>query len=196
MNASALRSQLKTQRLDTPLEEQQAHAKRIGEQICLQDFFNNSQHIAFYLPVQGEVDTRLLVERARELGKQCYLPVLAPDDRLHLCFMPFNPGTKFVSNRFKIPEPQFDESKMIAPDNLDLVITPLLAFDKSCNRLGMGLGFYDRTFGFLQASSRPSQPILCGLAYAFQEVDSTEPKPWDVSLDFVVTELKIHSRAI
>jgi 5-formyltetrahydrofolate cyclo-ligase len=196
MNASALRSQLKTQRLNTPLEEQQAHAQRIAQQVCQQDFFKDSQHIAFYLPVQREVDTRLLVEKARELGKHCYLPVLAPDDQLHLCFMPFNPDTIFVSNRFKIPEPRFDKSQCIAPENLDLVITPLLAFDKHCNRLGMGLGFYDRTFEFLQASTRPSSPILCGLAYAFQEVDSTEPKPWDVSLDCVVTELKIHSPAI
>jgi 5-formyltetrahydrofolate cyclo-ligase len=192
MNALTLRSQLKTQRQNVPLGEQQDHAQRIGKQVCAQDFFKQSQSIALYLPVQGEVDTHWIAQEAFKLHKQCYLPVLDPDKPLHLAFMPFDLNTKFVSNRFKIPEPQWDRSRLILPEELDLVITPLLAFDKHCNRLGMGLGFYDRTFAFLQAVPRPQKPLLCGLAYSFQQVDSTEPQSWDVGLDAIVTESKVH----
>jgi 5-formyltetrahydrofolate cyclo-ligase len=102
--------------------------------------------------------------------------------------MPLDEQTDWVENRFKIPEPRFEKNRLIAPELLDLVITPLLAFDGKGHRIGMGAGFYDRTFSFLNRSPRPSKPLLCGLAYAFQQVADTEPEGWDVSLDYVVTE--------
>lgn len=135
----------------------------------------------------------MIVEAAKKLGKHCYLPVLAPDDTNHLCFMPFDENTKFVSNRFNIPEPEFNKARLIAPEDLDLVIAPLVAFDARCHRIGMGAGFYDRSFAFLQTTPRPVKPVLCGLAHAFQQVDDTKPQPWDVSLDYVTTEEKIHA---
>ncbi len=195
MNAPTLRSQIKAQRLACSAEEQVLHSRAIAQKICAADFFIQAESIALYLPVQGEVDTRLIYETAKQAGKRCYLPVLSPDDGLHLCFMPFDESTQFVSNRFRIPEPIFDETKIISPQDLDLVLTPLVAFDKACHRLGMGLGFYDRTFAFLLTKPRAVRPLLCGVAYGFQEVESTQPQAWDVSLDYVVTESRLLSCA-
>lgn len=188
MDRAALRMQIKTLRQGTPPEVQRDCAQRIADQLCAQDFFKESRSLAFYLPVNGEVDTRFLIEAAQALGKACYLPVLARDEPNHLWFMPFNAQTVFVENRFKIPEPVFEQDRLIAPEALDLVITPLLAFDNKGHRIGMGAGFYDRTFSFLNRNPRPPSPLLCGLGYAFQQVADTEPESWDVSLDYVVTE--------
>jgi 5-formyltetrahydrofolate cyclo-ligase len=86
----------------------------------------------------------------------------------------------------------FDLQKLIDPDQLDLVIVPLVAFDKSGNRLGKGGGYFDRTFEFLNEAPRPKKPFLCGIAYALQALPSIEPEPWDVKLNAVITEEKIH----
>lgn len=195
MNLIQLRTQIKSRRSQLSVEEQAALSRLIADRLCAQSFFQKAKSIAVYLPVQGEVDTRLITENAKQSGKRCYLPVLSPDDEHHLCFQPFDENTQFVSNRFKIPEPKFEASRVIAPQDLDLVITPLVAFDKACNRLGMGLGFYDRTFAFLLTKPRADRPLLCGLAYDFQETESTDPQAWDVSLDYLVTESRLISHA-
>ena len=70
--------------------------------------------------------------------------------------------------------------------SLDVVLLPLVGFDRQGHRLGTGGGFYDRTFAFRQQS--PAPPLLIGIAYTCQEVDSLEPAEWDVDLDWVVTE--------
>lgn len=196
MKTSELRTHIKKQRSQLSIQEQAAYSKEIAERLCTSAFFEKAQTIALYLPVQGEVDTRLIVEKARQAKKSCYLPVLSPEDELHLCFLPFDASTQFVRNRFNIPEPKFDPSTCLQPEDLDLVITPLVAFDKACNRMGMGLGFYDRTFQFLLIKPRADRPVLCGLAYGFQEVASTDPQPWDVSLNYVITENRLFSPAL
>jgi 5-formyltetrahydrofolate cyclo-ligase len=138
--------------------------------------------------VKGEVSPHLIVEAAQKLGKRCYLPVLALDKPDHLWFMPFHKDTVFIKNRFGIPEPKIEADRLFPPQDLDLVITPLVAFDAQCHRIGMGAGFYDRTFAFLQATPRPAKPLLCGLAYGFQQVDDTRPQAWDIALNYVITD--------
>ena len=71
---------------------------------------------------------------------------------------------------------------------LDVVIAPLVAFDESLNRLGMGGGYYDRTFAFRKRARVLRRPVLIGVAYSFQRVDRLQPENWDVPLDVVITE--------
>lgn len=89
-------------------------------------------------------------------------------------------------NRFGIREPIKSSSPLFA-NQLDLVLLPLLAFDRTGNRLGMGAGYYDRALQALvhQPSTRPR---LIGLAHSFQEVESIQAQPWDVTLDAIITE--------
>src|SRR5687767_13746260 len=87
-------------------------------------------------------------------------------------------------NRFGIPEPT---GRRCAPQQLDLVLLPLVAFDRRGARLGMGGGFYDRTFAFLRVAGR-RKPRLVGLAHHFQEVAQLPREPWDVPLAAIVTE--------
>ena len=91
-------------------------------------------------------------------------------------------------NRYNILEPELKNAELIAAENLDLVLVPLVAFDLSGNRLGMGAGFYDTTFSFLNNIKRPSKPYLLGLAYEWQKLATLEKENWDITLDAVITD--------
>jgi 5-formyltetrahydrofolate cyclo-ligase len=118
-------------------------------------------------------------------GKACYLPVL--DEKASaMTFARYQHDTPLKLNRYGINEPMAHD--VIDPQKLDLVLLPLLGFDKAGHRLGMGGGFYDKTFAFLAKEARPVKPLLLGVAYAVQECDDIPTDSWDVLLDGVVIE--------
>nr|VFK20302.1 MAG: 5,10-methenyltetrahydrofolate synthetase [Candidatus Kentron sp. LPFa] len=120
------------------------------------------------------------------MGKKAYLPVLHGKG---LWFLPFDANTPLVCNKYGIPEPALSSDSRCIPQALDLVLTPLVAFDGMGRRLGMGGGYYDRTFAYLLRRRVFVKPMLVGVAYAFQQVATPLPKnPWDVPLDGVVTD--------
>jgi 5-formyltetrahydrofolate cyclo-ligase len=104
--------------------------------------------------------------------------------------MPFQPKQKLIKNRYGILEPPINNQRLTPTWSLDLVLMPLVAFDAKGNRLGMGAGFYDRTFDVHNHPYRP-KPKLLGLAYDFQETSGLKPEPWDVPLDYIVTPSRI-----
>ena len=71
------------------------------------------------------------------------------------------------------------------------MLVPLLAFDRRGQRLGYGGGYYDRSFAFLNEQARPTEPLLVGIGYDFQELDEIEPARWDVRLDFIATDREL-----
>ena len=75
-----------------------------------------------------------------------------------------------------------------AARNLDIILTPLVAFDSAGNRIGMGGGYYDRTFAFLKRRTTWRKPKLIGIAFGLQEVDAVPVDTWDVPLDGILTE--------
>jgi 5-formyltetrahydrofolate cyclo-ligase len=97
-------------------------------------------------------------------------------------------------NRYGIPEPARYRDHLLPARRLELVIAPLLGFDCACHRLGMGGGYYDRTFSFLNQRRHIHRPLLIGLAYELQRIESLDPQPWDVRLDAVVTENRTYRR--
>ena len=80
------------------------------------------------------------------------------------------------------------------PFALDLVLVPLVAFDARGVRLGMGGGYYDRSFAYLNFRSRWRRPRLIGVGFDFQRAESISPQPWDVCLDGVITERGFYGR--
>ena len=102
--------------------------------------------------------------------------------------MPYTKTTPMAVNYFGIPEPDITPRKRCPTRSLDVVLMPLVAFDESGNRLGMGGGFYDQTFSYKSRSGNVSKPFLIGVAYEFQRVDSLPTNWWDISLDGIVTE--------
>jgi 5-formyltetrahydrofolate cyclo-ligase len=93
-----------------------------------------------------------------------------------------------VPNRFGIPEPAVARRDWRSARRLDVIVAPLVAFDRSGRRLGMGGGWYDRTLGFRRFHASFRRPWFIGLAYGFQEVARLEADAWDVPMDAVITE--------
>ena len=162
----------------------QALERRLGRH----PLFQRSRHIAFYLPNDGEMDLTPLIHRAQAMGKRCYLPVLSPLYHNRLWFAPYHHNCELVLNRFGIPEPIANWADMRPAWTLDLVLTPLVAFDSAGNRLGMGGGYYDRTLAYLARRRHWRKPHLLGTAYAFQQVKHLPYEPWDIPLHGIVTE--------
>lgn len=136
--------------------------------------------VASYCAVNGEMNPLPLNEALRERGHKISLPVIAGKNK-PLVFRTFEPGDELFENSFGIPEPTLT-SECVDPE---VLLIPLLAFDRRRNRLGYGGGYYDRTIAYL----RSHKPVLTlGLAYACQEIIEIPVGPNDVKLDKIVTE--------
>jgi 5-formyltetrahydrofolate cyclo-ligase len=185
-----LRRSLRERRLALDPEARAASAVALSRQIAALPWFLHSWRIAFHLPVKGEIDLGPLMRRASDAGKELYLPVLAPESRLW--FVHYRPGDALVPNRYGIDEPRVPPGEPVDPATLDLILVPLVAFDAQGNRLGMGGGYYDRSFAFLLHRGHSHKPRLLGVAYELQRVERLEPAPWDVRLDAVATEQGVY----
>jgi 5-formyltetrahydrofolate cyclo-ligase len=186
---NTLRSSLREKRQELSTEQQMAASLALFNMLGNQDFFRVAQRIAFYQVADGELDPRMLLDLALSEGKSCFLPVIQQDSPEFVSFAPYDANTELVPNKWGIAEPPTPE--VISPTNFDVVFVPLVAFSKDCFRLGMGKGFYDRTFSF-KIFNRRSNPLLVGLAHECQLVDSFPVESWDVRLDAVATERKIY----
>lgn len=171
----------------TPLEQRQA-ARALYRRLATHALFRRARHIAMYLPNDGEIDPRLLLEEARRRGKTTYLPVLNPWPRTHMAFQRVHANERLRGNRFGIAEPARNPKNQRKPWALDLILLPLVGFDESGGRLGMGGGFYDRSLAFLQRRDGVHKPRLVGLAHECQKVDRLAQASWDVPLQACVTD--------
>ena len=185
-----LRKSYRAARKRLSREEQEAAATALYSLITAQDFYQSATKIAFYLAIDGEINPQPLLSKALAEGKSCYLPVIDQRDEPLLSFASYDDTTELVRNRWGIAEPPRPDT-YISPAGFDLVFVPLVAFDRECYRLGMGKGFYDRTFSF-KILNRSSQPMLIGLAHNFQLVRGIPNECWDVRLDAVITSEKIY----
>jgi 5-formyltetrahydrofolate cyclo-ligase len=180
-----LRQQIKTQRNNLDNESQQLAALEIADRISKLRVLKRAKRIAVYNPVRGEVDCGPLINKQILRKKRFFLPVL---EKNQLKFAPLRNDTTWSANRFGVLEPVYSAAEIVTARNLDVVIVPLVAFDQQCNRIGMGGGFYDRTFAFIRHRRTWHKPLLIGVAYDFQRVKKLRPELWDVPLDCVVTE--------
>ena len=191
-NRQTLRREIRRQRRQLSDTQRTASALQLAANAGRDRLILNSRHIAVYLPSDGEIDPQPLMQYLWSLGKSLYLPVLVSFSGQRLWFSSYSPGDRLVLNRFGIPEPERVHHKRIRPASLDLVLTPLVGFDDKGHRLGMGGGYYDRVFGFLNRRTRWNKPRLMGLAYELQRCRTLTSASWDVDLDAVVTERAVY----
>lgn len=172
--------------------EQTSHANAVAHHLTTLSQFRRSHRVALYFSADGEMDTSPLLQQLRVLGKKSYYPALHNRPAPLLWFIEHRQGEPLIKNRFSIPEPSIRLHQPIKPWALDLVIVPLVAFDANGNRLGMGGGYYDRTFAYIKNRQFWRKPMLIGVAHECQRVEHLESNAWDVPLDAVVTEEKIY----
>ena len=164
-------------------------ANSLAKRILELKIYHQSKRIAVYFAINGEIGLDPVIDHALAAGKQVYLPNL---DQLDLRFSPYFRAQKMRINKFRLPEPDVDEAEMLAPAELDLVLAPLVVFDSERNRIGMGGGFYDRSFSF-RKNPESTTPVLIGVAHELQKVERIVPEDWDVRLDMIVTDQAVYT---
>ena len=185
-----LRAQMRSRRRDLSANQRLNAAQALVRQLNKLPKLAEVYQFSGYWACHGELPLNLAIASLYAQGKKYFLPVL--NGPRTLAFAAWDQDIPLHANRYGIPEPHIDPSQYIAAAELDLVFLPLLAFTRQGMRLGSGGGYYDTSFDFLLQRSGPAKPLLVGIGYAFQEVESTHPalhrNSWDVTLDYILTD--------
>jgi len=180
-----LRAVMRKTRRSLSRREHQHAGNQLKQQLNQNPHFKYAKRIAIYLPNDGEVFTQAAIQQAWDRGQVIYLPVLHPLKKGHLWFVEYTADSPMRTNRFGITEPDPKLNRRIQPRFIQAVGLPLVAFDKQGNRLGMGGGFYDRTFEFCRME-KGIKPKLFGLAHKCQEVEMLPTESWDIQLSSII----------
>jgi len=143
---------------------------------CVHTALEGQKCVAGYLPTGGEPDVRPLLHWATTTGATLALPQIDSRTR-RMRFLRWHPDDPMEAWR-SIPQPCADAPEVVA----DVILAPLLGFDRALNRLGQGGGFYDRAF-----AAHPDA-LKIGIAWSVQEVAHLPTEPHDIKLDAVLTE--------
>ena len=182
-----LRVALRERRRALPASARIAAAESLANRLLAVSFLPTHGHVAGYWAMDGEIGLHAWQLRLPSTLSYC-LPILHEDGRLR--FAAWKPGSALVTNRYGIPEPDVHDGQLLEPKHMALVVVPLVGFDTRCNRLGMGGGWYDRSFAFRQLRHAP--PWLVGAAFSTQQLEHVQPQEWDVTLDAVCCEDATH----
>jgi 5-formyltetrahydrofolate cyclo-ligase len=184
----ALRKMLRAKRRAATPEFRAKAARQVARNVDRVFRLRPGMRLAIYASFPEELDSAPLIRLARKRGCRIFLPRI--DTRtISMKFVEATVGAHQTVNHLGIVEPK--GTKPIAARWLDLVLLPLVGFDAQGMRLGMGGGYYDRTFAYKRRHSAWRRPRLVGVAYSFQQVPSIGREWHDVPLDAVVTELGV-----
>jgi len=183
-----IRQQIRLARRSLSEQQQATYADKLLDQLISLDKVQQAENIAISLAFDGEIQTMPFIRWCWENQKQVYLPVLHPFSKGHLLFIHYTPNTEMITNQYGILEPQLNQQLVCTVNKLDLIFTPLVAFDKQGNRIGMGGGYYDRTLA--PWFTKKTGPYPIGLAHDCQRVDKLPTEYWDVPLPEIITPTK------
>ena len=142
---------------------------------------NIGKVIGGYYPYNYEIDAIEILINLEKQNYQISLPKIKKNSQMD--FFYWSSQDPLQINKYGIPEPTSD--KMVVPN---ILLVPLVAFDKKYNRIGYGGGFYDR---YIKRIKKIKKIITIGLAYSFQRINQIPADKYDVKLDFIVTNKKI-----
>lgn len=183
----AIRQQVRSARKALSVKEQQQASLQLLMSLINHPKVSQAQHLSLTLAYDGEIDLTPFIHWCWQQQKQLYLPVVHPTKTGHLLFIAYKPDTQMIKNRYGIDEPKLSStSTNTTPAHaLDIVLTPLVAFDPQGNRIGMGGGYYDRLLAPWFTEKQGPYPI--GLAHDCQYVNTLPIQEWDVPLPEVIT---------
>lgn len=167
-------------------EEQRKNARELAANFSQHFLFTQNNFFACYSAFDGELCLSPLLELIWKAGKQCYLPRIKSDNTMQ--FVLYQSDERLIKNQWGILESQTNHT--IDAKVLDVVLMPLVAFDQSGSRLGMGAGYYDAAFSF-RKEKHATAPLLVGVAHSSQECEKLPADSWDIPLDFIATEKAI-----
>jgi 5-formyltetrahydrofolate cyclo-ligase len=180
----SLRNAARAARASLSPNERERASKKIADTVIRSSWFRRSKFIGCYLPMHDEVDTWPLIDRAWRMKKRIFAPVVG--NNFAMQFREVNAKTELELNQYGLQEP--NDGEFIESRAMDVVITPVVAFDADGNRIGTGGGYFDRAFSFLKHRKYLFHPKLIGLAFSCQRVEKITPNPWDIRIFRVIDE--------
>lgn len=178
-----MRGELREHRAALSLKEQADTAVAVATRLAGIVAIEQAQVVGGYRAIRGEVDLDTALTRWHKGGAMVTVPRVSGD---RIDFLPWTPTSETVAGIFGSDEPINGEPVHFSQH--DVVLVPLVAFDETGQRLGQGGGFYDRAI----AAAGVDRPLLIGIAHAFQQVRLVPIEAWDMPLDAVVTEERVH----
>jgi 5-formyltetrahydrofolate cyclo-ligase len=185
-----IRKKIKEHRKNIDREEKQYLDIAILKKLMQLQIINKSK-IGIYLSTNHETSTKYIINHLLSIKHQLYIPIINPYLPRSMFFQEYSHTTKKCKNKYNIYEPIFDAKKTIPPWELDMVLVPLVAFDMKCNRLGMGGGYYDSTFKYINKYTKTQ---LVGIAYDCQLVPDIPIEEWDLLLKYIITPTKVYKK--
>ena len=176
MKKSLIRKKLLKKREENYFKNNQINIRPIIKILKKRKFKNKI--LGGYYPYNYEIDIMPLVEKFQKLNYSITLPKIGMNSEMN--FFQWSTKDPLSINKFGIPEPISNKTKFP-----DILLVPLLAFDKNFNRIGYGGGFYDR---YINRLKKIKKIITIGVAYSFQKIKKIPVEKYDIKLDFVVTE--------
>ncbi len=172
----AERERLLALRQDLPPAERRRRGERIATGLR-EALDGMAGALGVYWPFRAEFDPRGIVDWAVASGRTVALPVVV-DKKGPLEYRVWKPGDPLVDGVWNIPVPE--RRQIVVPA---AVLAPLVGFDRQCYRLGYGGGYFDRTLAALVP-----RPLAIGVGFAFQQIETIHPQPFDIPMDLIVTE--------
>lgn len=181
-----LRQEVRTLRQRLSKSEQKLAEQKLLASLIQLPEVSAANKIAIYLTNDGELNTTAFIHWCWQQAIEVYLPIIHPFTAGNLLFTQYSPDTTLIKNKFGILEPQLDVTAVTPLSKLDVIFTPLVAFDQTGARLGMGGGFYDRTLAQWARGNLP-QLTPIGLAHDCQQVEYVPTEVWDIAIPKIVT---------
>jgi len=185
---AVLRKKLLKELRDQKEEDRLRRSTEIQRKLFALPEFRKARQVLFYASFDGEVETGRMIRQAFGLGKRVALPTIVVKEKKIIPISVDNYEEDLETGPYGIQQPRPTSSRAVSLEEIDLAIVPGVAFDKSCNRLGRGEGYYDR---FLK--DLPPHIPSVGLAFHFQVVDRLPHREHDVPVSLVLTDLQGHS---
>ncbi|MFO1408270.1 MAG: 5-formyltetrahydrofolate cyclo-ligase [Steroidobacteraceae bacterium] len=187
----AERRRLRALRRSIPAARRAAAERAIAARLRRLGCTRRGLRVAAYLAMPGEASLARFIAAATASGVRLCVPRISSRRRRRLEFVELVPGAGRRRGAYGIEEPAA-HARRVRLREIDVVLVPLVGFDRDGHRLGMGAGYYDRALSPRRTPGRAyRRPRLLGIAYACQELASIRPQPWDVALDAVVTEREL-----
>ncbi|MDP4093608.1 MAG: 5-formyltetrahydrofolate cyclo-ligase [Bacillota bacterium] len=148
--------------------------------------FEKSKMLMCYVDFRNEVCTSGFLSQCLEMGKNVSVPLIIDDsnsEKVMVACQIYNIGTDLQKGYFGVMEPVKNKAGRIAPENIDFIVIPGVAFDVKGNRLGYGGGFYDRFLPLLRKDC-----LKVGICHELQLVENLPVNEYDLPMDIIVTE--------
>ena len=183
LTKAELRRQALERRAALPAELRRTFSERIHRHVLAHPWVQQAERVHIYCSFGTEVETHELCQQLLQYGKRVAVPIVAGTELLHAWI---SPKTHFQPNSWGIPEPVVTPDELLSAEALqlstrDVVLVPVVAYDRWLYRLGYGRGYYDRFLRRVRAHR-------IGLAFSVQAVERLPHEPHDIALDAIITE--------